>query len=58
MDLQSESTRDLDPLPNEPINSVVELELMWNKWADGLQAMGINAGRLLMDVDQAEKTGS
>ncbi|XP_028120312.1 uncharacterized protein LOC114317746 [Camellia sinensis] len=58
VDHQAESTRDLNPLPNEPINSVFELELMWNKWADGLQAMGLNAGQLLMDVDQAEKTAS
>ncbi|KAI8017637.1 Uncharacterized protein LOK49_LG04G03106 [Camellia lanceoleosa] len=51
----SESTQALEPLPTDPINSVVELELMWNKWADGLQSLGINAGRLVIDGDQFER---
>ncbi|KAI7993800.1 Uncharacterized protein LOK49_LG11G02620 [Camellia lanceoleosa] len=50
-----ESTQAIDPLPTDPVNSVVELELMWHKWADGLQSLGINAGRLMIDGDPLER---
>ncbi|KAI8010504.1 hypothetical protein LOK49_LG06G02451 [Camellia lanceoleosa] len=51
---QTESARAIASLPNEPVNLVAELELMWSKWVVGLQSLGINVGRLMVDVGQSE----
>ncbi|KAI8027810.1 hypothetical protein LOK49_LG02G02194 [Camellia lanceoleosa] len=46
--------RGLESLSDEPVNLVGEMELLWNIWANRLQALGINAGQLVMYPKHSE----